>query len=816
MAEKKGTSKLLQTRFFGLVIGLLVFVLLVALNSGTFLITRIDQKLLDFNFRQKSSTRATNVQQGVFSVQANPRISPDIMIIGIDDKALARFGRWPFPRRRHADLVNAFARVKNQSDRERALLMDVFFFEPSETPEDDALLISSIRQNGRVFLETALTLEENPPGTNAEFFGRQDVLYQNIGKITNIKGDWLNVSTFLGVDSPLKPYAAATHGYGHANFLNDLDKVYRRQPLVAKLAELEREIPLEQLAVNMSLDRANFERLAWLDKSGIIHDVPYPLTAAALADLKRAMVKDAPLKVEPSADGKTRKSYFVVREYRDTFVPSITLSLALEYMHKSMSDIEVVLGKYILIPSPQKFNLDTQQWEPYKLTVKPPQYDKGGNQMKEGVYKTLTELRIPIDESGAMLINYMGPRSSANPQELQTFPVRSYAGYAGSITSPDPEKWPNTKKVGNMILMVGAFAPGMAQDEKPTPFGLMYGVEIHANALNTILMNNFLHFTEPWMETLILFLIVMLTAFMVSRLSTIWSLMISLFLILVYFLAYLVVFEYYDAVLNFFGPALGISACFLAVVVYRARFEERDKRRISEMFSQYVPPTVVAELLQASEPPELGGVDKELTVFFSDIRGFTSLSESLTPQQLVNHLNEYLTAMEKVVWSYKGTLDKYVGDEIMCFWGAPLPQEEHALLACKCALKQIEVLTRMNGEWPVDRRIRIGIGINTGIMTVGNMGSMGRLSYTLTGDNCNLGARLEGANKEYGTTIIISEYTYAQVKDRVIARELDNIRVKGKNKPVLIYELLDVPEGLEPPAGDNRPRKTTVKDRSGA
>jgi adenylate cyclase len=139
----------------------------------------------------------------------------------------------------------------------------------------------------------------------------------------------------------------------------------------------------------------------------------------------------------------------------------------------------------------------------------------------------------------------------------------------------------------------------------------------------------------------------------------------------------------------------------------------------------------------------------------------------------------------------------------MCFWGAPVPERDHALLACKCAVKQIEVLNKMNAGWPPEKRLSIGIGMNTGIMTVGNMGSIGRMNYTLMGDNVNLGARLEGTNKQYFTTIIMSESTYAEVKDKVVARELDNIRVKGKNKPVLIYELIDVPEGLEPPAKTN-------------
>jgi adenylate cyclase len=207
------------------------------------------------------------------------------------------------------------------------------------------------------------------------------------------------------------------------------------------------------------------------------------------------------------------------------------------------------------------------------------------------------------------------------------------------------------------------------------------------------------------------------------------------------------------------------------------------------MFGKYVSPEVVSQMMD--NPPELGGIDRELTVFFSDIRGFTSLSETLTPQELVKHLNEYLSAMTDIILDTGGTLDKYVGDEIMCFWGAPLDVPDHARRACQCALLQRKRLAELNAAWPEERRLAIGIGINTGIMTVGNMGSAGRMNYTLMGDNVNLGARLEGTNKVYGTMIIVSEYTYAQVKDEFIFRELDTIRVKGKNRPVVIYELVD-------------------------
>ena len=802
MAEKKAASKLLETKYFGLIIGLLVFLLLFALSSGTVLVRSIEQKMLDLNFRFKNTVSSTRPQEGVSVTQANPRISPDILIVGIDDKALDRFGRWPFPRYRHADLINAFSRIKNQGERERALFIDVFFSEPSEVPEDDALLVSSIRGSNRVFLETVLLPGQNAPQTEDEFFAREAILSSHIGTITSIKGDWLNVSTFYGLEAPpLKPYAAATYGYGHANFLGDGDQIYRRQPLVAKLSHLVKEISLDELTAAEPIDRANFEHLSWVDKNNGIHDVPYPLTPAVLGTLKAEMTAAAPLKIEEKTDTSPAKSYYVVRKYKDTFLPSITLALALEYMHKKMSDLEVNLGKYIRIPSPEKFNVDTQQWEKYTLTVAPPQVDKDGTIVKPAVTRQVPEVIIPIDVTGAMLINFMGDPSSSNPEEHQTYPVRSYSGYAANPPGPDPAHWPNTKKLGNTIVMVGPFAKGMAADEKPTPFGLMYGVEMHANALNTILTGNFLHYASPAINTLVLFVVIMLISLMVSRLSTIWSLVVTVGAIMASFIAYMFIFDYENYILPFSAPAFGAFLAFLGVVAYRTVFEERDKRRITAMFGKYVSPAVVDELLE--NPPVLGGVDKELTVFFSDIRGFTTLSESLSPQELVNHLNLYLTAMTDLILDYKGTLDKYVGDEIMCFWGAPVPEADHALLACKCAVRQMEKLGEMNKAWPPEKRLDIGIGLNTGIMTVGNMGSIGRMNYTLMGDNVNLGARLEGTNKQYMSHIIMSESTYAQVKDKVIARELDNIRVKGKNKPVLIYELIDITEGLEPPAKAN-------------
>ncbi|HEB11751.1 MAG TPA: CHASE2 domain-containing protein [Spirochaetales bacterium] len=787
MAKKH--LKIFATRYFGLVIGLLVFLLLTLFMEGTILIDNIELNVLDLNFRLKNIGRRTRVQEGVTLEKRSLNISPDILIVGIDDRSLDKFGRWPFPRYTEANLINSFSRIKNQEERERALFMDIFFVEPSNTAEDDALLVESIEQSGRVYLETILTRSENPPGTEEEYFGRQEIMYQHFGKITNIKGDWTKIETFHGMFPPLKPYARATRGYGHPNFVEDNDEVYRKQPLVVKSAVFIEEFRLDHLTTDDLTEEEylNFTRLAWMDMDNILHDVPFPLTDKVLADLAKKMEKSAPFKaVDTDNDKKPDLYYHVVKKYKDNFLPSITLSLALDYFNKKLSDIEVVLGEYILIPDPYKFNLKTQKWEPYVL------------ERKDGKIADINEIKIPINERGQMLINFMGIGSSPSPQGHQTFPVRSFYGYAARVAGPDPEHWPRTKAVGNKILMVGPFSKGIAEDEKTTPYGLMYGVEIHANALNTILMNNFLYYLPRWANILVLLAITMLTAFMVSRLSTIWSLIISMIMVVVFFFSVSLIFDIYNTIMTLSAPILGILLAFLSVIVYRIMTEEKDKARIRDMFGKYVSPRVVDQIL--ANPPELGGVDKDLTVFFSDIRGFTTFSEAMTPQELVNHLNQYLTAMTDIILDHQGTLDKYVGDEIMCFWGAPLPQEEHAILACQCALQQMETLHKMNDNWPPEKKINIGIGINSGIMTVGNMGSMGRMNYTLMGDNVNLGARLEGTNKQYLTNIIISEYTYGLVKDRIIARELDNIRVKGKNKPVLIYELNDVTHGYEPAA----------------
>jgi adenylate cyclase len=227
--------------------------------------------------------------------------------------------------------------------------------------------------------------------------------------------------------------------------------------------------------------------------------------------------------------------------------------------------------------------------------------------------------------------------------------------------------------------------------------------------------------------------------------------------------------------------------------LYRYLVEEREKRFISATFEHYLSPHVIQELTQNPDKLRLGGEKKELTIFFSDIRDFASIVETTPPETLVGFLNGYLTPVTDIILDQKGLLDKYIGDAVMAVFGAPLFDPDHPRKACESAVSIMRLIKSSQEKWQNEfkvPKIRIGIGINTGIMTVGNMGSERRFDYTVMGDAVNLGSRLEGLNKFYGTNVLISQSTYEKVKDHFPFREVDEVQVKGKKERIRIYELL--------------------------
>jgi len=385
---------------------------------------------------------------------------------------------------------------------------------------------------------------------------------------------------------------------------------------------------------------------------------------------------------------------------------------------------------------------------------------------------------IPTDGSGRMLINYRGPN--------RTFPMYSLSDLIDRNLPAGTFK--------DKIVLIGATAIGI-YDLRVTPYSTnMAGIEKHASVVDNILRGDFLR-RAPNIDIPLIIAFTLVLGIFLPRLGARAGA--ALFAVL--FLGYSgVVHALFTAKGTWFSwvyPASALFFGYTSQTAYRFFIEERRARDIRKMFSSYVSKRIVDELIRDPRKAKLGGDRKEITVLFSDIRGFTSFSEKHQPEEVVSLLNEYLGAMTQIVFEHDGTLDKFVGDAIMALWGAPVGQPDHAERACRCALAMIRKLEELQRKWTAEGKyaIDIGIGINTGDMVVGNMGAEGKkMDYTVIGDNVNLGARLEGLTRKYNNHIIISEFTYAKVKSLVQVNELGSVTVKGKEQPVVIYDLVGV------------------------
>lgn len=365
--------------------------------------------------------------------------------------------------------------------------------------------------------------------------------------------------------------------------------------------------------------------------------------------------------------------------------------------------------------------------------------------------------------------------------------------------------------IQNAIVLVGATVTDL-HDFHQTPFGLVAGVEIQANIIATLLDQTFYRSNglATAFSVILLSLATVWLTTVVKRLSLLILAVVGLAVL--YNISAFISFDRFF-ILDLFYPNLSILLSAGLSVASQYLTTEREKRFIQETFSRYLAPQVIHELLHDPSKLALGGKKEQLTILFSDIRNFTTISEGMTPEQLTRFLNEYLGRMTNLVLEHQGVIDKYIGDAIMAFWGAPLPNSKHAIFAVISALRMVSELKEFNqyGKEKGYPTIDIGIGINSGEVTVGNMGSERRFDYTVMGDNVNLASRLEGLTKTYGVNIIVSERTVQAIrkqdqrhsilqaveftgtrKHQIVLRELDHVRVKGKKEGVIIYEV--VPE----------------------
>ncbi|MGB0721754.1 MAG: CHASE2 domain-containing protein [Gammaproteobacteria bacterium] len=388
---------------------------------------------------------------------------------------------------------------------------------------------------------------------------------------------------------------------------------------------------------------------------------------------------------------------------------------------------------------------------------------------------------IPVDQNGAALVPYRGAYGSFN-----------YISAADVLAGrADPELLKGT------LAILGSTAAGLL-DLRATPVNHVYpGVEIHANILSALLNPQGNGFKQApgyalGYDVAMILVLGLILAFALPRLSA----LLAVALTAAAMAASIFASFYFWTGANLAMPSATqlvlVLSIFILQMSYSFFVEARNRRQLGRMFGQYVPPEIVDEM-DSNPNADFGmeGDSRNMSVLFSDVRGFTTLSEQIKPNELTRMMNAFLTPMTGVIHHTRGTVDKYMGDAIMAFWGAPLPDENHASNAVRAGLEMIEELPKINAAleqngWPA---IKVGVGVNTGPMNVGNMGSEFRMAYTVLGDAVNLGSRLEGLTKQYGVLMIVSEYTKAQAPE-YLYRELDLVRVKGKKEPVAIFEPL--------------------------
>ena len=402
---------------------------------------------------------------------------------------------------------------------------------------------------------------------------------------------------------------------------------------------------------------------------------------------------------------------------------------------------------------------------------------------------------IPIDDQGRMFVNYYG--------RFKTFYYLPYM-YCFDPEMLDPSYWEGK------VALVGASLPGL-MDLRNTPVQETFaGVEVHANVIHSVLQNEFVSITDAQTNLWALLIICILLGVLVSiPAKPLYTLPVPLLAIAVW-----VIFTY-NAFFNdlkmweVIRPAISMGGTYLGIFLYNFLIVEKDKRFLKDTFGTYISPELIDQMFDAKEEPSLGGEEGYHTAFFTDIQSFSAFSEKLSASDLVELLNGYLTEMTNILLDNKGTLDKYIGDAIVAFYGAPAPVDDHEYWACLTAVKMQEGLAELRAKWQdegdrwpeIVHNMQNRIGVNTGPMVTGNMGSTMRMNYTMMGDTVNLAARLEASAKQYGVYIQVAEETYKVCKDKFIWRDLDYVIVMGKTEPAQVFELIaeagNMPSGYD-------------------
>ncbi|MBY0554994.1 CHASE2 domain-containing protein [bacterium] len=743
-----------------------------------------------------------------YTATVDKKPNQDVILLAIDEESIIEVGRWPWSR----TIINKITEELVKYDI-KTLAYDIIFSE-NESDIVDQKFAKTIAKSPEKL--TLGTFSDFPitPAPYQDYCMTQAFLYTgggNLAKINpffsvddennkyeDIEFNQLFQPIFKEIDrgsldrylsslekkqlQDLTQYQLNTlnfykaqriYDYCHSWLTNDDSFSYKMNPeLKAVYLQLFKATGDEDLAAKISLFK----------KETLHNPIPqYAMWKQNIPELQNVALYTASFVASPDTDGIIRNYPMISRtgnQLGTSYIPSIALQSYL-----------AATGYQALF----KFNENKNAKIVSRIEVK----DVSGE-----TEKTVTN--IPINNEGKLLINYYGKRNSIiyvpakeilNDSDKIEYTVRP-AGDNTSSANYRAEKFSVNKaeflKGKNIIF--GATAIGI-YDIRTTPNDINYpGPEIHASVLSNLFNAQFLSYDRNELSNspiiFFVFILITLLIFVKSGIRATSILFVTISVILFY----IENLNYRQGVLfqSSFLYFVLLFIAFFVTFIYKYFFQSRKSKEIKMAFSKYVSKDVVEEILRNESSLELRGQKLFMSVYFSDIRGFTSFSEKMDPVDLSNMLNKYFTPMSAIITRHQGTIDKYIGDAIMAMFGAPINYQDHAFKACHAALDCIKALEKINEEfaaksWP---RIDIGIGINTGYMNAGNIGSETIQNYTVIGDSVNLGSRLESLTKEYGVKIIISEFTYDIVKESFNCRELDKVNVKGKKEPVTIYELI--------------------------
>jgi adenylate cyclase len=633
---------------------------------------------------------------------------PRIVLAVIDEKSIAREGKWIWPRSKMAKLVHELSQAGA-----KVIAFDIGFLEPDQSKQQVFRVIDQLKDKIR------------QDGTQAFF--------ENLKK----ESDYDNMLAEAIRDSNAK----VVLGY-----------FFHINPEEAPgLTKEERRIHIENIS-------GSEYKLLQLDSPEALKSLR--LEAYAPQSNISEIAKQTPF-----------SGYFNMMPDKDGVVRSIPAIIKLKnslYPPLSLLTASIALNKNLLL------HID----------------DVGVKSLKVG------DISVPTDESGRILINYRGPG--------KTFPHIPVTDILNRNVNPDNLK--------DKIVLVGATAIAI-YDLRVTPFANEFpGLEIHANIIDNILNRQILH-RPDWMaifDVMAMVFFGILLGLILPRVGAFWGFIITAAIFSSHILICQHLFQK-GLVLNLVYPLVVTLVIYVGITAYRYVTESGQKKFIRDAFSYYLAPSVVKQLIESPEKLILGGEERNITAFFSDVQSFTSISEKLSPQDLVQLLNEFLTEMTDVILKYEGTVDKFEGDAIIAFFGAPNELGNHAEIACKACIDMQKRLAVLREKWKSESRpeLKMRIGLCTGPAVVGNMGSKSRMDYTMMGDTVNTAARLEGVNKLYGTYIMMSESTHHAIdKDKFLTRELDAIYVVGKQIPITIYQLIGYAE-------DNLAREAVLQYEKG-